>query len=95
MSVRIPKYRLHKGSGQALVQINGERIYLGKHGTAQSREKYRRIVAKSLGCPQPSPHLPLQDNQIGERLSVSASLCLIASSCGKSSWSISRLPVNS
>ncbi|NLS92544.1 MAG: hypothetical protein GXX96_10320 [Planctomycetaceae bacterium] len=70
MSVRIPKYRLHKGSGQALVQINGERIYLGKHGTAQSREKYRRIVAKSLGCPQPSPHLPLQDNQIGERLSV-------------------------
>ncbi len=27
MAFPTPKYRLHKGSGQALVQINGERIY--------------------------------------------------------------------
>lgn len=48
MSVRVPKYRLHKGSGQALVQIDGRRIYLGKHGTEQSRQKYRRIIAEWL-----------------------------------------------
>ena len=27
MSVRVPKYRHHEGSGQALVQINRERIF--------------------------------------------------------------------
>jgi integrase len=48
MSFRTPKYRLHKGSGQALVQINGERIYLGKYGTEESKEKYRRQVAEFL-----------------------------------------------
>jgi len=31
MSVHTPKYRLHKASGQALVQLNGRRIYLGKY----------------------------------------------------------------
>ena len=41
MTIRIPKYRLHKTSGQALVQIRGKRIYLGKHGTPESRERYR------------------------------------------------------
>ena len=34
--VRVPKYRLHKGSGQAIVQIDGCRHYLGKHGTEES-----------------------------------------------------------
>ena len=48
MTTRIPKYRLHKGSGQALVQINGERVYLGKHGSAESKEKYQRIIAEWL-----------------------------------------------
>ena len=37
MSVRIPKYRLHKASGQALVAINGRRIYLGKTGPKKAR----------------------------------------------------------
>jgi len=70
MSVRIPKYRLHKGSGQALVQINGERIYLGKHGTEQSREKYRRIVAESLGKTKHSPSWPPRNDQNGAVLLV-------------------------
>jgi integrase len=48
MSFRTPKYRLHKASGQALVQISGERIYLGKYGTEASKEKYRRLVAEFL-----------------------------------------------
>ena len=48
MSFQVPKYRLHKGSGQALVQVGGRRIYLGKHGSARSKEKYRRVVAEAL-----------------------------------------------
>lgn len=48
MPLRTPKYRLHRGSGQALVQINGERIYLGKYGTHSSKERYRKIVAEWL-----------------------------------------------
>jgi hypothetical protein len=46
MSPRVPKYRLHKGSGQAVVEIDGRRIYLGKFGTGLSEEKFRRLVAE-------------------------------------------------
>jgi integrase len=53
MSPRVPKYRLHKGSGQALVQINGQRIYLGKFGTDESHEKYRRVIAEWLVTSEP------------------------------------------
>jgi len=45
MSCLVPKYRLHKASGEALVQTRGRRIYLGKHGSAVSKEKYRRLIA--------------------------------------------------
>jgi hypothetical protein len=48
MSIRVPKYRFHKGSGQALVQINRERIYLGVYDSPESHEKYRRLVAEWL-----------------------------------------------
>ncbi len=69
MPTRIPKYRLHKGSGQALVQIDGRRIYLGKHGTEESRERYRRVVGEWL-----SNHRHTTQNrpeqQPGEGLSI-------------------------
>lgn len=47
--MRIPTYRLHKSSGQALVVLNGQFIYLGKHGTPESRAAYERKVAEFLG----------------------------------------------
>jgi integrase len=53
MSFRTPKYRLHKGSGQALVQLKGERIYLGKYNSEESKEEYRRPVAEFLASGQP------------------------------------------
>ena len=34
MPLRIPSYRLHKPSGQAVVTINGRDIYLGKYNSA-------------------------------------------------------------
>jgi integrase len=48
MSVRVPKYRLHKGSDQALVEIDRRRVYLGRYNSAESREKYRRLVAELM-----------------------------------------------
>jgi len=45
---RPPKYRKHKATGQALVVINGQSHYLGKHGTAASKEAYSRLVGEWL-----------------------------------------------
>lgn len=54
-SVKVPKYRHHNGSGQAFVQVKGHRHYLGKYGSENSEERYRRFVAElmaSAGPPQ-------------------------------------------
>ncbi len=48
----LPKYRLHKGSGQSFVQHKGKRYYLGKYGTEASREAYDRFIA-ALVAKQP------------------------------------------
>ena len=44
--VSVPKYRRHKGSGQAFVQVHGKRHYLGRYGTPKSKERYARFVAE-------------------------------------------------
>jgi integrase len=44
--MRIPKYGHHKPTGQARVYIHGRCVYLGKHGTKASREKYARLIAE-------------------------------------------------
>jgi hypothetical protein len=48
---RIPSYRRHKSSGQAIVtltDLNGQRrdVYLGAYGTAQSRKEYARVISE-------------------------------------------------
>ena len=45
-TVRIPKYCFHAPTGQAYVRIRGRTIYLGKHGTAASREAYGKAIAE-------------------------------------------------
>ena len=42
--MRVPSYRRHK-TGQAFATIRGRNVYFGKHGTPESREKYRQAVA--------------------------------------------------
>ncbi|MFN3242521.1 MAG: tyrosine-type recombinase/integrase [Planctomycetota bacterium] len=44
----VPSYRLHKPSGNAVVRLNGKDIYLGKHGTEESRERYSALIADHL-----------------------------------------------
>ncbi|WP_165065631.1 tyrosine-type recombinase/integrase [Paludisphaera rhizosphaerae] len=47
-SSRTPSYRLHKGSGQAVVTIGGRDIYLGVYGSDASRRAYDRLIAEWL-----------------------------------------------
>jgi integrase len=56
ISPRIPKYRQHKPTGQAVVTLHGKDHYLGKHGTAASKEKYARLIHEWLERgQQPTP----------------------------------------
>ncbi len=48
MKRRIPKYSLHKATGQARVRIDGRTIYLGKHGTPESFQRYEEHIAAWL-----------------------------------------------
>jgi hypothetical protein len=43
-----PKYRHHKGSGQAVVGIDGRYFYLGPYGTKTSKREYDRVVGEWL-----------------------------------------------
>lgn len=45
---RLPSYRLHKPTGQAVVTLNGRDIYLGKWNSAASRSEYDRLIAEFL-----------------------------------------------
>jgi len=45
---RIPAYRLHKHSGQAVVTIRGRDNYLGQYGSESSRREYDRLIAEHL-----------------------------------------------
>src|SRR5262245_46088401 len=55
MSVRAPKvpsYRLHKPTGQAVVRLNGRDHYLGKYRSEASRSEYDRLIAEWLSTGQ-------------------------------------------
>lgn len=43
-----PKYRKHRGSGQAVVTLCGRDHYLGPHGTKASHREYDRLVCEWL-----------------------------------------------
>jgi integrase len=58
MSKRIPKYRHHKPSGQAVVTLDGHDHYLGKHDTPKSRTEYDRLIAEWLTHGRRAPHRP-------------------------------------
>jgi integrase len=66
-STRIPKYRLHKPSGQAVVTLSGRDVYLGKHGSPESKAEYNRLVAEwQLNGRGPTYHAPPGECSIDE-----------------------------
>lgn len=42
----LPSYRLHKPSGQAVSYVNRKPVYLGQFGTAESRERYAKLLTE-------------------------------------------------
>ncbi|MCA9018460.1 MAG: hypothetical protein KDA77_24275, partial [Planctomycetaceae bacterium] len=48
LSSTLPRYRKHRASGQAIVELNGHRHYLGPHGTKASKVEYDRLIAEWL-----------------------------------------------
>ncbi len=45
---KVPSYRLHKATGQAVVTLNNRDFYLGRHSDPTSKEKYDRLIAQWL-----------------------------------------------
>lgn len=44
----VPAYQLHRGSGQAKVRIRGKDVYLGPHGSEESKRRYEELVRQLL-----------------------------------------------
>ena len=71
---QIPNYRLHKPSGQAVVTIrdaSGVRrdVYLGPHGSPESRAEYARLIAlAAAGAPAAPSNLAAPDPSVSEVL---------------------------
>ncbi|MGD0384381.1 MAG: hypothetical protein ABSA77_12735 [Thermoguttaceae bacterium] len=53
----VPKYRHHKGTDQAFIQIKGRRRYLGKWNSQKSRERYAAFIAELAVRPTALPML--------------------------------------
>jgi len=47
-TTRIPSYRVHSPSGQAVVTLDGKDHYLGRFGTEESKANYERLVGEYL-----------------------------------------------
>jgi integrase len=43
---KVPKYRLHKATGKAIVVLGGRMFYLGQYGSIESRAEYARLIAE-------------------------------------------------
>jgi len=52
MAQKVPKYRLHKPSGKAVVTINGRDYYLRIHDSQASKQAYSRLITEwqATGC---------------------------------------------
>ena len=74
-SHKVPSYRLHKPSGQAVVTIRLARgvrrdVYLGEYNSPDSRREYGRIVAElaNTTIPPKVARCPLNEKSISEML---------------------------
>jgi hypothetical protein len=72
---RVPKYSLHKASGQARVKYNGRVKYLGVYGTQASREAYAAFIAQlpkndgpaAVTVAEPAPGVTLMVGEVTTR----------------------------
>ncbi len=66
---RIPKYRHHKPSNRAIIELKGRQFPLGKYNSPESKEKYERVLAEYLHNGRKIPHW--LDNKC-QRLSITS-----------------------
>lgn len=57
MSDRVPSYRFHKSSGQAVVTLNGRDFYLGEFDSPSSRDAYDRLICEWLSHGRQLPNV--------------------------------------
>lgn len=55
---RIPKLRLHKPSGRAVVRLDGDDYYLGKFGSPESKDEYDRLIGEWMLRGRQAPSKP-------------------------------------
>lgn len=71
---KLPSYCRHKASGQAVVTIDGRDVYLGPHGSDESKQKYEQQIARWLASRETptlnasSETVPRDDLRISELL---------------------------
>ena len=58
-----PAYRLYKRTGQAVVTLDGNDLYLGPYGSAESRQEYDRLIAEWLTNGRSRPLVQSPQNQ--------------------------------
>ena len=61
-TVKIPSYRLHKPTDQAIVVLGGKTFYLGRYGSVESRDEYNRIITAWL-AESPGAAVPPQTRE--------------------------------
>lgn len=68
---RVPSYRHHKPSGQAVVTLGGRDFYLGLYNSPESHKEYNRLIAEWLAGGKTEPIPPgivdLTVNEVCER----------------------------
>jgi integrase len=67
-SPRIPTYRLHKSTGQAVVTLNGRDVYLGRYGTQASQLEYDRLISEWIAAGRQLPSGSLSDLTVSDML---------------------------
>jgi integrase len=58
---KLPKYRRHKGSGQAIVSLCGREVYLGPWKSKRSRLEYQRLLAEFVAADRTPPAAPADE----------------------------------
>ncbi len=71
MSDRLPSYRHHKPSGQAVVTLNGRDFYLGEFDSPSSRDAYDRMICEWLSHGRQIPSaIPCGDITVAELMAA-------------------------
>jgi integrase len=55
LTKKLPSYRLHKRSGQAVVTLNGTDHYLGDHDSPESKTQYEQLMSQWLASHRQLP----------------------------------------